>query len=110
MAVIFAFSSESNPVPEVTDHVWDKLLHIIEYGGLAILVARALAGEGLAWLSASVVAAMLTVGYAASDEYHQGFVPGRNSDLRDWVADSVGAVVGAAVYTIATTRRNRPVS
>ena len=107
MAVIFAFSSASNPIPEVTNRVWDKLLHAIEYSGLAILFVRALAGEGLAWLSALLVATMLTMGYAASDEYHQGFVPDRSMDVRDWVADSIGAFVGAAVYTIAATRRKR---
>jgi VanZ family protein len=106
MALIFMFSSESNPIPDVTEHVWDKLLHTVEYGTLAILLARAFAGEGLAWLSASVIAIMLTIGYGATDEYHQWFVPGRSSDVRDWVADSLGAVVGAAAYTIATTRRS----
>jgi len=107
MAVIFGFSSASNPIPEVTTRVWDKFLHAIEYSGLAALFVRALAGEGLAWLAALLVAVMLTMGYAASDEYHQGFVPARSTDVRDWVADSIGAVVGAALYTIATTQRNR---
>ena len=36
--------------------------------------------------------------YAASDEWHQSFVAGRDSDLFDWVADSIGAVLGAAGY------------
>ena len=47
MAAIFHFSSESQPLPMLTEHVWDKLLHTIEYTGLAILLFRALDGEGL---------------------------------------------------------------
>ena len=32
MAFIFHLSSESRPLPALTAHVWDKLLHTIEYG------------------------------------------------------------------------------
>ena len=37
MLVIFFLSSQSHPLPIVTEHVWDKLLHFIEY---AVLGAR----------------------------------------------------------------------
>jgi VanZ family protein len=47
MALIFHLSSESAPLPEVTTFVWDKLLHFIEYGILAVLFYRAFTGEGL---------------------------------------------------------------
>ena len=39
-ALIFHFSSESNPLPALTENVWDKALHFIEYAGLALLVCR----------------------------------------------------------------------
>ena len=29
--------------------------------------------------------------YAATDEIHQSFVPGRDADVRDWFADTIGA-------------------
>ena len=32
--------------------------------------------------------------YAASDEFHQRFVEGRSCELRDWLIDSAGAIVG----------------
>lgn len=51
---IFHFSSQSDPLPEVTAHVWDKLLHTVEYTGLGLLVFRALAGEGLAGWTATL--------------------------------------------------------
>ena len=102
MALIFHFSAESNPMPEVTAHVWDKLLHTIEYFWLALLFARALTGEGLTWLVAIIVATLLTSAYGATDEYHQLFVPLRDSNVRDWIADTLGATVGAIAWVLGT--------
>ena len=103
MAVIFHLSSESDPLPELTAAVWDKALHFVEYAGLAVLLGRAFLGEGTspgrAFLAAVVVASL----YAASDEIHQICVPGREPALRDWLAGSIGAIGGAALY-VATVR------
>lgn len=41
-----------------------------------------------------LLAIVIGVTYAASDEYHQGFVPGRNADVMDWAADIVGLSAG----------------
>jgi VanZ family protein len=101
MIIIFGLSSESAPMPVLTENVWDKLLHVIEYGGLAVLFGRALVGEGLASVSACVLAVLLTSAYAASDEYHQLFVPLRSGDIHDWLADTVGAAAGAIGYSAA---------
>ena len=108
MAVIFGFSSQSDPMPYVTQHVWDKLLHLTEYAGLAVLFARAVAGEGLTAASAVVAAIVLTSAYGASDELHQAFVPHRDSDVRDWVADTLGSVVGASAFVALSTASRPP--
>jgi VanZ family protein len=98
MALIFHLSSESAPIPEVTSRVWDKLLHFVEYGGLAVLWCRALAGEGVSWLTAGVLSVLVSSAYGASDEWHQAFVPLRNSTVVDWVADTVGAALAIVGY------------
>jgi VanZ family protein len=98
MAVIFHLSSESAPLPELTSHVWDKLLHAIEYGGLALLVCRALAGEGLGWRASVLLAVAFASIYGATDEFHQLFVPGRDSSVVDWTADAFGSTLGALAY------------
>ena len=74
----------------------DKPLHWLAYLGLAIVVVRALArglprriGFGLA-----ATALAITIGYGATDEVHQMFVPGRTADLYDLMADAAGALVG----------------
>ena len=104
MALIYYLSSQSDPVPHVTSVVWDKLLHFVEYSALAVLLTRALLGEGLTARVAVVAAILLTSAYGATDEVHQSRVPQRQADVRDWIVDSIGAAAGAG---IATTRRRR---
>lgn len=43
------------------------------------------------------LAVLFSAAYAASDEFHQRFVPGRSGELRDVLIDSSGALVGAAI-------------
>jgi len=99
MLLIFHFSSESNPLPALTAVVWDKALHAIEYAGLAFLLCRALVGEGLGWSAAIGLALVLASAYGASDEWHQLSVPGRDSDVHDWVADTVGGGLGSIAFS-----------
>ena len=74
-----------------------KLGHLTEYAVLTALLWRALNGPNLgqrrpwpqqrAWLTWA-----LAVAYAASDEFHQSFVPTREGSLRDVGIDSTGAL------------------
>ena len=100
MLLIFCLSSQSDPIPELTARVWDKLLHTGAYAALGLLWCRALRGEGLGWVAAVTVALVATSAYGASDEWHQSFVPLRNSDIHDWFADTFGGAAGAAAYAI----------
>lgn len=95
MAAIFHYSSESHPLPALTEHVWDKLLHTIEYTGLAILLFRALHGERLGQWAAAILTVVLVSVYGATDEWHQSFVPLRDSDVYDWLIDTLAGVIGA---------------
>jgi VanZ family protein len=45
--------------------------------------------------------------FGASDEFHQAFVPGRTADVADWMADTLGAAIGALVATFALRRPGR---
>jgi VanZ family protein len=110
MALIFYSSSQSDPAPALTGVVWDKLLHGGGYAVLGILLGIALHGEGLARGRMVVLAALLTSLYAASDEWHQSYTPHRESDVRDWLADTIGGTLGAAGFGVVSTasRRRRP--
>jgi VanZ family protein len=98
MAVIFYLSSQSDPLPELTSAVWDKALHCVEFAGLAVLLGRAFLGEGTSRGRAFLAAVVLASLYAASAEMHQIWVPGREPAFRDWLAGSIGAIGGAALY------------
>jgi VanZ family protein len=93
MGAIFSVSSVPGPP---TPGGSDKLLHVLAYLGLAVVVVRALAG-GLPrriGLAIAVTALLITIGYGATDEVHQRFVPGRSGEVYDFVADAAGALAG----------------
>jgi VanZ family protein len=85
-------------VPLIAEHVWDKLLHFLEYGGLGALLYRAFRGEGFTGTAALIMVAVAAAAYGASDEWHQSFVPLRDSSIRDWLTDLLGGSTGAALY------------
>ncbi len=88
MAGIFWLSSQPGPAVGLP-HPWDKLAHAAEYAGLGFLLARATGAPAPAWLLAAL--------YGAGDEFHQAFVPGREASPLDWLADALGALLGAAL-------------
>jgi VanZ family protein len=101
MALIFFFSDQPHLHTNLglIDFVGRKIVHFLEYAVLAWLWCRAFTGSGaLALRTSAVVAVLLASAYAASDEYHQTFVPGRAGTVRDWLIDTAGALVGAAVW------------
>jgi VanZ family protein len=46
--------------------------------------------------------------YGMSDEFHQSFVAGRNSEVADWLADTLGAAIATAAMIRYQQRRNDP--
>jgi VanZ family protein len=108
--VIYALSAQSNPLqflpPEIL--LQDKLLHTIEYAALAALLVPALRLAGASPGAALALAVGLASLYGATDEFHQSFVPGRSADVLDWVADTLGAAVGALAATAAIGALRRP--
>ncbi len=99
-AGIFVLSSFPVPAPaeEAVVTLGDKTLHGIEYAGLALLLALAAGAVKPEWRGkAALLALAAAVLYAASDEFHQAFVPGRVADVLDFLADASGAALGAGI-------------
>ena len=92
MAVIFFFSAQPNLNSGLgwIDHVGRKFVHASEYALLCFLWWRALRTV-LREPTALYAAFAIAVAYAATDEYHQGFVAGRHSTWVDVLIDSLGA-------------------
>ncbi len=79
-----------------------KAGHVTEYAILALLMFRALANT-LFWRSAIGAMALTLIAagaFAATDEFHQSFVPSRTASLRDVSIDTLGAGVGIAIYAV----------
>jgi VanZ family protein len=96
MALMFLASSGPGVALPPVRNV-DKVLHAGAYGVLSALVAWALARGRLrsAPVRVLVAAVVISTAYGASDEWHQLFVPGRQADLADLLADALGALAAA---------------
>jgi VanZ family protein len=93
--LIFWLSSLANPLPGLTHRVSDKVLHAVEYAGLASLLVLGLTHLGtMGMRRAAQLAILLAAAYGATDELHQAFVPGRDCSGFDWLADASGALLG----------------
>lgn len=89
MAVIFYLSHQpALPIEPLFPHQ-DKVFHFVAYFLLTSLMCVACKINQYTLFWAVVVAAL----YGITDEFHQGFVPGRDVSLLDWLADVFGSVV-----------------
>jgi VanZ family protein len=96
MAAIFYVSSLPQPPdPPGGDKPW----HILAYLGLDVVTVRAVAGGVSAPIDARVaaLATAIAIGYGATDELHQAFVPGRSAELADLAADATGVIAGTGL-------------
>lgn len=74
---------------------WSPLGHLVAYAVLGALVFGALQTGGTRRRIIAAVA--IASAYGVTDEIHQLFVPGRMCDPADWLVDTVGALIGAAL-------------
>ncbi|HSE57745.1 MAG TPA: VanZ family protein [Nitrospiraceae bacterium] len=98
--MIFFVSGLSHPeeeLPSFLSGISDKVLHLVEYGGLSLLCYRAFRWAAGEWGAAHALwlAIVTATVYGLSDELHQVFVPPREADPWDLTADALGALLGA---------------
>jgi VanZ family protein len=81
---------------------FDKLQHLLAYAVLA--GAAALWTSRETWerraFTVLLCTALAASAYGAVDEIHQYFVPGRDCNFWDWLADILGAFLGAGAALI----------
>lgn len=95
--LIFFFSSLQKPFIEINQFALeDKLAHLLVFFvfGISLLLPlsqRILQGKE----KKKTIFLIIIIGlfYAAIDEIHQAFVPGRVCDLADWIADTLGVIL-----------------
>lgn len=72
----------------------DKLAHFGEYFIFGWLVARCFEGQGWSAGRHFVWTLLFGIYLGTLDEFYQGFVPGRERDVLDLLADVVGTAAG----------------
>jgi hypothetical protein len=81
--------------------VFVKGYHVLEYLILTLLLFWA-----FDWFRRRpLIAGLFSVAYAASDEWHQTFVPHRGGHVTDVMIDSIGVVLALAIFTFAQSRK-----
>jgi VanZ family protein len=102
-AVLFLLS-ESSGLGGFLPPSTDKLVHagLFMILGLFLAWGRRRTGSSVSGL----LFLLMGVGYGALDEWHQSFVPGRDASVADWVADSVGVMLGL-VLSLSFSSRSR---
>ena len=103
-ALIFFLSSYSFHFPwfrSAQKNHADWLAHVVEYSFFGLLLCRALSAQsflarpaGRLWIAVVVIGAL----YGATDEFHQRFVPERDSSAYDMMADTAGTALGALAW------------
>jgi len=97
---IFGFNWQDSKIIEIANSIEGlvrKLAHMTEYGILALFGGVALG----AWknknkklsVNRNIILICICAMYAASDEIHQLFVPGRNGAIKDVIIDIGGSAI-----------------
>ncbi len=89
--------------PGVWDLVVRKIGHVGEFGVLTFLVWRALRAHKIAPSRALIGSGLLALGFAAGDEFHQSFIPGREGAVRDVLIDAIGIGAWLGLARFAST-------
>ncbi|WP_354701983.1 hypothetical protein DSM112329_02328 [Paraconexibacter sp. AEG42_29] len=110
MGVIFALSAQSdlNSGLGTVDLIGRKIVHATEYGVLWWLWLRALdrvPAVRFRRAGPQLLAAVITIAYACTDELHQSFVDGRHGTPVDVLIDSTGVAIAVAITRTVQARR-----
>ena len=101
--ILFGTSLPQDAVPIQTAGI-DKILHFSIYTIFAFLLTRQISQDTTPW-RAVAGALLIATAFAAADEWHQRFIPGRSPELADWVADACGAILGALTCALWISRQ-----
>lgn len=100
--VIFTFSSIPYlSVPSMGLNFEDKIYHCAEFLIWGLLFMRACASSKISEAGSFLFLVLAGVVFAALDECHQHWVPGREFDWKDLVSNWAGLAVSAIIWMVA---------
>lgn len=89
------------------NHILRKNAHFFAYLVLGILVINAVRKSGVFGFKGIILTLGICILYAASDEVHQAFVPGRGAMVKDVLIDSTGVIVGIGMYQMISRMKEK---
>ncbi len=101
--MIFIVSAQSNiKIPDLGISIEDKILHILAYLVFGLTLVYSISGISTDISRRKLFVLLVAIGglYALSDELHQYYVPGRESDIVDILADITGIIISFFVYPL----------
>ncbi|MCB0925233.1 MAG: VanZ family protein [Mycobacterium sp.] len=107
LSILWLSSLTPSELPESAFLLWDKLNHVLAFtvGGWLAATALRVSRPAMPAAWALFTAVVMIAAFGVLDETVQTMTPGRTGgDLRDWIADVIGAVIGA-LLSLTTHRR-----
>ncbi|MCI8644643.1 MAG: VanZ family protein [Lachnospiraceae bacterium] len=92
--LIGGVAKDPEKVRELLSFLVRKSAHMAEFAVLAMLALFWLSSFPMTYRRRCILAVLISACYAATDEFHQLFVPGRSGEVRDVLVDTAGAVIG----------------
>lgn len=105
--ILWLSSLSPDELPDAAFAFWDKLNHFAAFavGGWLAAAALRVSRPHASPAASVILAAILVAAFGGLDETLQTLTPGRaGGDLNDWLADALGATVGA-LLTLPTLSR-----
>lgn len=110
MGLIFFLSSFRMEIKAVAFSFGDKLVHLVVYGILASLIYLALREMSIGKRYVLILAFAISFAYGVTNEIHQYFVPWRDADVFDVMANGIGAFCFPMALWLRTHQQERQVS
>ncbi|MFH1863129.1 MAG: VanZ family protein [bacterium] len=101
LILIFVLSAYPKAIIPQSKYIsWDKIAHLIEFGILGFLTARAAYYSRNRWIVIHYksIAVIFGICYGISDEVHQLFVRSRYASVYDVIADAIGVMIGVMLF------------
>ena len=89
-----------------SNHFIRKCAHFFAYLVLGMVVLFAMRKMGISGTKGILLTMAVCAVYAISDEWYQGFIPGRTPKLTDILIDSSGSLLGTILYSRIAEKRS----
>ncbi len=104
LAILMLLPQDSFPESKLLSY--DKLAHVGVFAILSFLVLMGILGKkGKHTRKQQIIALTISIVYGSLLEYLQTYMPGRMTDLYDFIANCTGGVVGVIIFSIFTRQK-----